>query len=149
MFSFLKDTFKKSEAAALAAKLLDFQKKNGLWNLNSNKFANEIVHMLWEQKPEVFQGKTGVRPHKMASTAMALCNGFIILEGDSRNKLAVLAALANVLTESSENRSKYGFSHLDEELFERASFLLNKFSLEVEQAQNMGSQIDAAVFSRK
>lgn len=149
MFSFLKDTFKKSETAALVARLLDFQKKNGIGNLNSNKFANEIVHMLWEQKPEIFQGKTGVRPHKMASTAMALCNGFAILEGDSRNKLAILAALANVLTESSENRSLYKFSRLDEDLFERASFLLNKFSLEMGQIEGVGGKIDAALFARK
>lgn len=132
IFSGIKSTFKKSEAAVVIQNLFDIQVKAGFFQYDPAKIANHLVSHVWEQKPDIFDGKFGVRPHKLAVAAVALGNGFYVFDNDSSLRAACLIALGEILKTINVNGSFFPFNSVDHQLFDSA---MQMFSEEAEQAE--------------
>ncbi len=135
LFSSIKDTYKKSEAAVVIQNLLEAQEKMGFFRLDPAKHANTLIQSMWDEKPDVFSGKFGQRPHKLATAAIALARGLSVSHKDDVNRMAILACLSTVLAEVDTNRGFYPFNGLDATLFEAAGQIF------IEQGSEMGIEI--------
>lgn len=73
LFSGVKDTYKKSEAAVVVQNLIEENVRDG-WMESNNpaQLANILVGRAWDAMPDVFSGKFGQRPHKISVAAIAL-----------------------------------------------------------------------------
>ena len=80
LFRGIKSTYKKSEAAVVVQNLLEHQAKAGLFNLDPASIATKLVAAAWKQKPDVFDGLFGQRPHKITVAAFAFANGMYLLK---------------------------------------------------------------------
>jgi hypothetical protein len=121
IFSSIKSTYKKSEAAVVVQNLLEHQAKSGWFDMNPASLANRLVAAVWEQKLDVFDGKFGQRPHKIAVAASALASGICLLEENDRNRYALVFSLGNILAEIEVNGTLYPFNSLDHHLLEEAA----------------------------
>ena len=63
--------FKKSEAAVVVQNLLALEAENGLFDGDAAAAARELVQNAWDRRPDLFEGKLGVRPDKLAIAATA------------------------------------------------------------------------------
>jgi UDP-glucose 6-dehydrogenase len=133
LFGSIKDTFRKSEAAVVVQNLLEHQARVGLFDQNSAAFANAIIEAVWQSKPDIFSGKFGQRPHKIATAAIALASASARLTDE--NRMAVLISLGNVLSEVERNGPLYPFNSMDAHLFEAAGKVF------VEAAEEMGMDL--------
>lgn len=118
LFSGIKNTYKKSEAAVVVQNLLELQANVGLFDLDPAKFANKLVGIAWDSKPDVFNGKFGQRPHKMTVAASALANGIELFDDDDLNRNALVLSLGNIVSELATNGRLYPFNSLDHQLLE-------------------------------
>lgn len=117
-FKDIKSTFKQSEAAVVVQNLLEHQARVGLFSGDPAKVANALVASVWQQKPEVFDGAFGQRPHKLSVAAAALANGAHGLSEGNPNRMGIGLALATLLSEVERNGRLYPFSGVDEMLLE-------------------------------
>jgi hypothetical protein len=121
IFSGIQNTFKKSEAAVVVQNLFEIQKKVGIFPYNSAQIANQLVGDVWEKKPDIFSGKFGVRPHKLAAAAAALGQGVYLFQDDSSLRTACLVALAEILKTVDLNGRLYSFNNIDQILLGAAT----------------------------
>jgi len=121
LFSGIKSTYKKSEAAVVVQNLLEHQAKAGLFELEPASLANKLVATVWDQKPDVFDGKFGQRPHKITVAASALANGIHLFGDDDPNGYALILSLGNILSELEVNGRLYPLNSLDLKLLEDAA----------------------------
>lgn len=124
LFSSIKNTYKKSEAAVVVQKLLEHKANGGWFDLDPAGLANKLVTQVWESKPDVFEGKFGQRPHKITVAASALANGILLLEDDDENKLVLVLSLGNIISELEVNGRLYPLNSLDHQLLEIAKLTL-------------------------
>lgn len=120
LFSGIKDNFKKSEAAVCVQNLLEQQQRIGYFTGNPANFANVIVQAAWDDRPDIFSGKFGQRPHKIAVTAVALSRALSVSREGDANRVALLACLGAALSEAHTNAGFYPFNNLDMTLIEAA-----------------------------
>lgn len=120
LFSGIKDNFKKSEAAVCVQNLLEQQQRIGYFTGNPANFANVIVQAAWDDRPDIFSGKFGQRPHKIAVTAVALSRALSLSREGDANRVALLACLGAALSEAHTNAGFYPFNNLDMTLIEAA-----------------------------
>jgi hypothetical protein len=121
ILSNIKSTYRKSEAAVVVQNLLEHQAKGGWFDMDPASLANRLVAAVWEQKPDVFGGKFGQRPHKITVAASALASGISFLEENDRNRYALVFSLGNILAEIEVNGMLYPLNSLDHQLLEIAA----------------------------
>ena len=131
--STIKSRYRMSQAAVVVQNLLEPQVRLGLLEGDPAFLANKLVALVWAEKPTVFDGKFGLRPHKISVAAISLANGMNIFSHDKSLKNAFLIALAEILKELSVNGGLYPFNNLDHELLNRAALALAK---EAENAES-------------
>ena len=129
-FSGIKSTYKKSEAAVVVQNLLEHQAKAENFDLDSVSYANKLVTAVWGQKPDIFNGKFGQRPHKFTVAALALANGIDQLEETDPNWQALVLSLGNILSELEVNGRLYPLNSLDHQLLETAVAVFTKIANE-------------------
>ncbi|WP_417698259.1 hypothetical protein [Psychromonas sp.] len=134
LFSGIKSTFKKSEAAVVVQNLLEHQLNSGLSNLDPPKTANKFVELIWDIKPDLFNGKFGQRPHKISVAAAALAHATQLFDRNDSNCNAVVISLGNVLSEIEVNGRLYPLNSLDELLIEEAMLVFAKIAQEFENS---------------
>jgi chromosome segregation ATPase len=103
LFSGIKSTYKKSEAAVVVQNLLEHQARVGLFDLDPAKSATNFTQLVWDSKPDVFNGKFGQRPHKIVVAASALANATQLFDRNDLNGDAVVISLGNILSEIEAN----------------------------------------------
>ncbi len=116
IFSGIKNTYKKSEAAVVVQCLLEHQVHTGLFNFDAAKLATKLVGLVWDYKPDVFNGNFGQRPHKITVAAFALGNGIELFDESDINRNALILSLGNILSEIETNGGLYPLNSLDHEL---------------------------------
>lgn len=121
LLSGIKDTYKKTEAAVVVQNLLDLSARAGLFEGDTSLVARTVVDAAWKHKPDIFSGKFGQRPHKIAVAGFALGLAVTRLDDSSNLKSILVIALGNLLSEAATNRLMYGFSSMDDVLFEAAA----------------------------
>lgn len=72
MFKSIKDQWKKAEAAAIIQTGLEDQNRLGYFTGDPAKTANRIVLRAWDFQPEIYDGRFGVRPHKLTIAVTSL-----------------------------------------------------------------------------
>ncbi|MHC9013829.1 hypothetical protein [Stenotrophomonas maltophilia] len=120
LFSGIKDNLKKSEAAVCVQNLLEQQQKIGYFSGNPANYANSIVQAAWDERPHVFNGKFGQRPHKISVTAIVLSRALSLSSEGDPNRFALLACLGTAVAEAHTNAGFYPFNNLDMTLLESA-----------------------------
>jgi len=118
MFSFIKDTYKKSEAAVVVQSLLERQQATGKVLGDPAKIASELVAKVWDYKPDVFNGTRAGRPHKMSVAAYALANAASDSVGDRDTQLTYLIALGSVFIDLNLGNSPYSLNAIDNQLIQ-------------------------------
>lgn len=131
IFSRIKDNYKKSEAAVVVQNLLEIQAKIGYFGHDPAKFATVLIQSAWDEKPDIFGGKFGQRPHKLAVAAIALSRGLSLCRHDDPHRMALLASLGKVLAEVHTNAGFYPFNNLDSTLLEAAGEVFVKKGHEI------------------
>lgn len=138
LFRGIKSLYKKSEAIAVVKNLLDFQEKIGLFGLDTSKTAETLIELVWKSEPDVFDGKFGQRPHKVAVAASALANVAYLVDesgnGFDRNTIAYVFSLGNILSEISTNGRLYAFNGVDEVLLEKSEAIFAKITQKLENS---------------
>ena len=117
VFGAIKNTYKKSEAAVVVQNVLEISVRTGLGGSIEAcaKLANRLVAIVWDERPDLYSGKFGQRPHKISVAAAALA------EGVKANPLPALSfALGNVLSEVETNGRLYPLNSVDHVLIEEA-----------------------------
>jgi hypothetical protein len=120
MFSAIKSTFKKSEAAVVIQNLLSDHKARGACEGDPAFIATKLISLVWDQKPDLFNGKFGQRPHKLSVAAIALAQG---LNGFAYNRdmqLACLNSLGTILDQLNVNGQFYKLNAIDDALISEA-----------------------------
>lgn len=112
--------FKMSEAAVVVENLLGQTYRGETFRLDCHKLANKWVAMVYAQKPDLFSGKFGQRPHKISVAAIALANGIEETSHDSEAQSATIAALGIIITDLCANGRFYDFNGIDEALLNLA-----------------------------
>jgi hypothetical protein len=135
-FSGIKSTLKKSEAAVVVQNLLEHQARAGMFPADPAKVANKLVLAVWSQKPDMFDGKFGQRPHKISVAAAALANGIFNLDEDNPNRTGLVLALGNLLSEVEVNGRLYPLSSIDHQLLEMAMSTFSELADEQGPAQD-------------
>ncbi len=151
MFQGIKNTYKKSEAAVIVQNLLQLRKNEGGYYGDPASEATNLVKSVYEVTPELFNGKRGLRPHKLSFAAQALAYGLKDASGDSRKTLVFLACLEQVLQEVEKNQILYPLNQLDQTLlgdallvFEEQSTLYNQSPLGKEMNNILGTKEKAS-----
>lgn len=142
LFSGIKSTYKKSEAAVVVQNLLEHQARVGLFDLDPAKAANKFIELVWESKPDIFDGKFGQRPHKIAVAASALANATQLFDSGDLNGNAVVMSLGNILSEIETNGRLYPLNSLDHQLLEGAVTVFSRIAKDFEDSP-LSNEIDA------
>lgn len=121
IFTSIKDGFKKSEAAMIVSSLFETQKNAGIFQYDAATVANKLVADLWNQKPDVFSGKFGLRPHKLSVAAAALSHGIYLFQDELSLRRSCMVALAEILKTAELNSGLYDFNRIDHTLLQAAT----------------------------
>lgn len=113
--------FKKSDAATAVQNLLEHQAKYGFFEGDPASTATKYVQAAWDDKPHVFDGKFGSRPHKLSVVVYALALAVKKLHDLKDDQLApVLIALINAMSEVEANGAYYPLTSVDRAIMEEA-----------------------------
>ncbi|MEZ5919095.1 MAG: hypothetical protein R3D66_04030 [Alphaproteobacteria bacterium] len=136
-FTKLISLYKKSDAATSVQNLLEHQAKYGVFEGDPASTATEYVQAAWDDKPHVFDGRFGKRPHKLSIVVYALALAVCELHNRSDDQLApVLIALTNAMSEVEANGAYYPLTSVDRTIMEEALAL----SLPAIKAQTMDAE---------
>lgn len=138
-FGGVKSTFKKSEAAVVVQNLLEHQARAGFFSSDPAQVSNKLVEAVWSQRPDMFEGAFGQRPHKISVAAAALANGVFNLSEDNPRRVGLALALGNLLSEVELNGKLYPFNGIDYELLDMAMTTFSELDDEVNQSENTSS----------
>jgi hypothetical protein len=120
LLSGITNTYKKSEASLVVRDLLAHQVKAGYCSFDPELVSRKLIEMVWKTKPDIFAGKFGQRPHKLAVAAFALALGARLFDEGNPNRAALVIALGNLLSELEVNGRLYPLNSLDHVLLETA-----------------------------
>ena len=141
MFRAIKNNYKKSEAAIVVQNLLELQAQKGLFSMNTGESANDLVRIVWDRTPHLFDGSFGQRPHKLSLAAAAFGNSLRILGVDNRNAQVFALCLAVILQELTVNRSLYPLNNSDHQILTQVASDLNRFQ-EAFSESPMGCEVN-------
>lgn len=133
LFSGIKNTYKKSEAAVIVQNLLEELKQNGLFDSDPAIVANKLVEAAWETRPDVFSGKYGERPHKLSLAAYSLANAIDKLDRDSRTRATLQIPFGQLMREIVRNAKSYPFNEVDHILLSGAAQLFDQLTAEMHE----------------
>jgi len=144
LFRAVKSTWEKSKAATTVQNCLEVQAKAGILEYPPAELANKLVAAIWDEKPDIFNGKFGQRPHTIAVAAAALANGADLIGESNSSRNALLLSLGNILSEAETNGSLYPFSSMDYTLLDAA---MNTFTEAMEDFESspLAKELDAFV----
>lgn len=136
VFSAIKNTYKKSEAAVVVQKLLEqvisqFPHMNWRTGEPAAEVANVYVGALFTARPDMVNGHYGVRPHKVTFAAASIACGLVMTQNSeqlAKFQQATYAALCIILGHTQSAGSLYKFNSVDSSLLEYASAVLGDFS---------------------
>lgn len=120
LFDGLKRGVRMSQAAAVVRGVLDPICKTGLMDGDPEALTTRLVALCWAQRPDVFDGKYGKPPHKIATAAIALASGFEEFRDQPGIKATLAVALAEILKEVELRGGLYPFHDLDLQLLRKA-----------------------------
>lgn len=145
LFSAVKDTYKKSEAAVVVQNLIEENVRDGIMeSKNPAQLANILVGRVWDSMPDVFSGKFGQRPHKITIAAAALSYGIQTLGIEHRSAPELAFALGRILSQVEVNGDFFGFNSTDENLLTAATSVFMQFAEPPESslAQFLNSELE-------
>ncbi|MBW6453784.1 MAG: hypothetical protein K0A92_08405 [Methyloprofundus sp.] len=116
----VKSNFKKSEAAVIIQKLLEMQAGLGTFVGNPAKSATLIIANAWNNKPDIFNGKFGQRPHKMSAAATAFAIAIEEMSPENPHYLPIIFAFSRLIEDYELNGELYPFSSMDIKLLNSA-----------------------------
>jgi hypothetical protein len=125
--------YRMSQAAVAVQNLLEPHAKIGMLERDPALLANRLVADIWAENPDVFEGKFGQRPHKIAVAAIALANGVRIFSDDLALRNTFVIALGEIIKELNANAGLHLFNSLDHDLLNRA---IDEFSAEATRLEN-------------
>jgi hypothetical protein len=130
LFSGVKNTYRKSEAAVVIQNVLENQVRRGLFTSDPAMAANRLVEGVWRDKSDLFEGKFGQRPHKLSVAIAAL--SFAVASGPKShpNRDGFVLAFVTLLKEVETNGRLYAFNGVDNFLLERAAEVFGKLAAE-------------------
>lgn len=134
LFSGIRNIYKKSEASVVIWNLLEHQANVGLFNQDPAKLANKLVQNAFESKPDIFGGRFGQRPHKLAVAAFALANGIELFHDGDLNRHAIILSLGYILSELEINGRLYPFNSLDHVLLESSMSIFTDTAQELSES---------------
>lgn len=138
LFSNIKNNYKKTEASLIIQNLLSQQANNGFFDKDPTLVANTIISDAWNAQPDIFTGKFGKRPHKLATAAAALSYK-IANTSIAHAEFGILQiCLGNILREYDSNGGFYPLSNIDHSLFQRA---FETFTFKSEQYEASNSEL--------
>lgn len=106
--------YKKSDAAVAVQKLLEHQAQLGWLDADPAQAAREYVQNAWDDKPQVFSGKFGQRPHKIAVAVYSLALASKSLNEQNNSDFSyTMIALGNAVSDIEASGSFYPLSNLD------------------------------------
>lgn len=120
MFGQAKNMFKMSEASVVVQQVLQAHIAFGVPPFDPAEVARRLVAQVWHQKPDMFAGKFGKRPHKVSVAAIALAQGLREFGEGSEAQEIVRLALGAVMIDVATNGRLYDFSGVDGALLELA-----------------------------
>lgn len=120
LFDGIKNTYKKSEAAAVLQNLLEDLQRSGLFDGPTAPTASFLIDTAWKSKPDIFNGKFGQHPHKLSAVAYTLAISTIPLDKNSALRNSLIIALGKVVQEVEANGSLYPFNRIDDTLLNTA-----------------------------
>lgn len=141
LFSGIKDTFKKSEAAVVVQNLLEMQQKSGLFDSDPATSATKLIDAIWTKSPHLFDGRFGQRPHKISLAASAFANAIEVLGNTNPNSNCFAICLGNIINEVSVNGKLYPLNNLDMDLLNSAAKIFAKFSEDL-AASPLGREVN-------
>ena len=112
-----------TEAVSAIEALLDHQHRNGLLQGDPRTLASQLVTQVWAQKPELFEGRIGPKPHQVAIAAIALAAG-TRREAYGNNEAlrsSYAFALGLILDEVASNAHAYPLHQVDHQLLDAAA----------------------------
>ena len=119
MLSRIKTMWKLNEAAVVVQNLLELNSAGT--RMNAKDLAYRWIAEINAEKPDLFNGRFGQRPHKISVAAVALAQGFYS-EIQEVEALAH-AAMGTLLTEICVNGRLYAFNSIDLTLLDAADKL--------------------------
>jgi hypothetical protein len=114
MFGRLTSMYKLSEASGIVKEVL-LSLPLPMLPFDADALSTKLVAVTYNTKPDLFDGKLGKRPHRVATAAVALAEG-LSYEGYEFARTArqvVFLALGNILLSATANASRYGFTQID------------------------------------
>lgn len=112
--------------------------------LDPQKVSNALVALVWDRKPDLFEGKLGKPPHKMATAALALATGLYEFPDGGEAQLTVHLALGAVVLDLMTNGPLYDLSGADRWMMDRAQQALSEVAEKRRPLQDaiVGSLLD-------
>ncbi|MBW0159486.1 hypothetical protein [Sedimentimonas flavescens] len=97
MLRTLKHKWRSAEAAALIESIADSMAQDGVFASNAQQFGFKIVDGAFKARPELFDGRNGHMPHRVAYAATALALTAERAPADGQLFSAVMIALGKIL----------------------------------------------------
>lgn len=140
--SAVKTRWRMSQAAVVIQNLLERYPKLGLADTGMlpSKAASQLVASVWDEMPDIFEGKVAPKPHKLSTAAISLASGFFIYENNRPMRVSLFWALGEIMREIEANAEAYNFHPLDEQLLRTANKALLEEGKKLEGTSILSSQ---------
>ena len=109
-------TWKLNVAAGVTQNLLEMHGKGSHVGQNAAGLAHRLVKIAYGQRPSLFNGLEGARPHKLSVAAAALAVGVNIFYDNRDAQLVTVLSLGTVLLEITGKPYLYAFNMQDNRL---------------------------------
>lgn len=120
LFGSIKSTWKQYEAVFVVRKLLEDQAKQGYFTSNPSETAKFLINKIWDERPDIFNGKFGQRPHEMSVAAIALSYAIDNLSPNNDDYTPLIIVLGELIQEWKVNGEFYPLNSLDNKLLKSA-----------------------------
>ncbi|RDI98266.1 hypothetical protein DVT68_14430 [Dyella solisilvae] len=113
----------RAQAAAVIELLLARQVEYGVLEGQPRELAEHLVSQVWAQRPTLFEGKPGPRPHKLAVAAIALAAGIRheAYRANAALQDAYTLALGHVLEQVASRAADLNLHDIDQRLLDLAA----------------------------
>jgi len=143
-FTGIRNKWRKSQAAVVVQNLLELQVKSDFYVSDPVLLANKLVGQVWDQKPDIYNGKFGQRPHRITVAAVALANGIDSCNDTDLNRMALIMSLLAVIAEIRRNGRLYPLNSLDDQLIEYALSVFMEVSRKMSETES-GKEVKAFI----
>ncbi len=120
LFSGIKNTYKKSEAAVVVQNVLEDAKRIGVFDSDPAKVANKMIEAAWSSRPDVFDGSYGVRPHKVAVAAFSFAYAIANAPKPGVLRSTLFYPFSKLMIEIERNADFFPFNNIDNKLLSTA-----------------------------